>query len=140
MLIPDIMLPDDTMPRGHNMFGYSHGVVILPNLQLQDTAEVSRSFLVNNGILTFDPNWSRPVKKTYLFAKVCMLPPPNKRSTFDIFQDIFDRDIGHVTRLWTPDWIEYGFVDPDQTSFKYYQTSVDINLSLVSVLEYSLRS
>ena len=118
---------------GKYMLGLRHGVVILHNMQTGEVIDANMSQSLVNSVITFDPYWSRPIIKAYRFKNVCYT------SAERLMQHV-ENDIAYPTRLWTTDWVEYGFIDPDGTRFTNQRKgSVDVDLSFISLWELSLR-
>ncbi len=127
-------VPSSQMPVGNYMLGLSHGVVILHNMQLGEQIEASRSQIINRAILTFEPYWSRPVSKHYLFKGLCPSTAARALALIAI-------DTALVSRLWTPEWVEYGFVDTDNTrAVNMNNGTVDLDMAFIAVYEKSLRT
>jgi len=125
-------VPASTIPFGNYVLGLDNGVVVLHNLKLGDSAEILRNQTIHNVLLTFDVNWSRVVNKRYSFQVIC-------QQDKDRLLDVLARDHAIITRLMTPDWIEYGVIDPAATKTVNHRTHTDFDLSFTTIFEVATR-
>jgi len=126
-------LPTSGLARGDYLFGLRGERVVLHNMQHQDSHEVSRAQLVQNEIITFDPRWSRPVRKKYTFRGLCP-------TTATKLRRVLFTDLTQITRFWSAEIVEYGIYDPLNTRIiNMVNGSIDFELLFISFFEVQLR-